>query len=192
VRFLENHDEPHAASAFPLHVHRAAALVAFLVPGLRFFQKGQLEGWRVRVSMHLGRRPTEPTDPVIKEFYQRLLEVLLRPVVRQGQWRQLECRPAWRENRTWNQFVALCWEGSTDGGRSSSERPRLICVVNYGPAPGQCYVSLPFGDLRGNKYLLRDLMGPARYERAGDDLASRGLYVDMPEWGYHVFDVVRI
>jgi hypothetical protein len=49
---------------------------------------------------------------------------------------------------------------------------------------------LPFGDLRGRQFLLRDLMGPARYERAGDDLASRGLYLDLPEWGYHVFEMV--
>jgi hypothetical protein len=27
------------------------------------------------------------------------------------------------------------------------------------------------------------------YERDGDDLVGRGLYLDMPAWGYHVFDV---
>ena len=64
-----------------------------------------------------------------------------------------------------------------------------LVVVNYGPAQGQCYVHLP-SDLRGRKYCLRDLLGPARYDREGDDLATRGLYVDMPPWGYHVFDVV--
>src|SRR5262249_35078435 len=44
TRFLENHDEPRAAGAFPPQVHRAAATVAFLVPGMRFFHEGQLEG----------------------------------------------------------------------------------------------------------------------------------------------------
>ena len=46
VRFLENHDEPRAASAFPSDVHRAAAILAFLTPGLRFFHDGQFEGRR--------------------------------------------------------------------------------------------------------------------------------------------------
>jgi hypothetical protein len=31
-------------------------------------------------------------------------------------------------------------------------------------------------------------MGPARYDRAGDELLARGLYLDMPPWGYHVFE----
>jgi hypothetical protein len=34
-------------------------------------------------------------------------------------------------------------------------------------------------------------MGPSRYERDGNDLAARGLYLDMPEWGYHVFEMKK-
>jgi hypothetical protein len=30
-------------------------------------------------------------------------------------------------------------------------------------------------------------MGSVIYERAGDELTSRGLYLDMPRWGFHVF-----
>ena len=63
ARFLENHDEPRAAHDFPPPVHQAAAVITFLTPGLRFFHEGQLEGRRVKVSMHLGRRPEEPVDP---------------------------------------------------------------------------------------------------------------------------------
>jgi len=37
VRFLENHDEPRAARTFPSDLHRAAAILTFLSPGLRFF-----------------------------------------------------------------------------------------------------------------------------------------------------------
>ena len=39
---------------------------------------------------------------------------------------------------------------------------------------------------------LADLMGSARYERSGDELASRGLYLDLAAWGYHVFDVTAL
>ena len=50
ARFLENHDEPRAAATFPNHeVHRVAALITFLSPGLRFFHQGQREGRRVRI-----------------------------------------------------------------------------------------------------------------------------------------------
>ena len=32
-------------------------------------------------------------------------------------------------------------------------------------------------------------MGPASYVRDGDNLATHGLYLDLPPWGYHVFEV---
>ena len=31
-----------------------------------------------------------------------------------------------------------------------------------------------------------------RYEREGDELARRGLYLDMPAWGHHVFEVTPL
>jgi hypothetical protein len=184
VRFLENHDEPRAADAFPVDVHRAAAVIAFFVPGMRFFHEGQLEGRRRRLSMHLGRRPEEPVDRALLEFYQRLLECLKHPVVRSGYWRLVDCQPAWEGNATSEQFVGFLWEGASD--------ERLLIAVNYGPAQGQCYVSLPWHDLRGRHFRLRDCLSDACYDRAGDDLAARGLYLDMSAWQYHIFEVARI
>ena len=39
---------------------------------------------------------------------------------------------------------------------------------------------------------LTDLMGDACYARNGDDLAARGLYLDVAPWQYHVFAVARL
>ena len=36
---------------------------------------------------------------------------------------------------------------------------------------------------------LKDLVGPASFDRDGDDLVSRGLYLDMAPWTYHVFEM---
>jgi glycosidase len=44
ARFLENHDEPRAASTFEPAVHEAAAILTFLSPGLRFFHQGTIRG----------------------------------------------------------------------------------------------------------------------------------------------------
>jgi hypothetical protein len=190
VRFLENHDEPRAAGAFPPAVHRAAAVAAYMVPGMRMFHEGQFEGRRVRVSMHLGRRPPEVPDPALGEFYGRLRECLRRPEVRQGRWQLLNCRPAWADNPTWKHFLAFLWEhGPGPQANASPEGRRLLVAVNYGPNQGQCYVTLPLLDLRGKKFLLRDLMSSTRYERDGTELANRGLYLDMPDWGYCVFEM---
>ena len=48
---------------------------------------------------------------------------------------------------------------------------------------------LPWIDLGGKKFRLRDRLSAASYDRPGDDLASRGLYLDLPAWQYHVFEV---
>jgi hypothetical protein len=180
VRFLENHDEQRAAAAFSWPVHQAAAIVTFLVPGLRFFHEGQLEGRRAKVSMHLGRRPQESEDPAIRAFYWRLCDCLKRPELREGKWQLLDCKPAWDANPTWWFYLAFDWVSET--GQT------LICVVNYGPTQGQCRVHLPFEHLASEKVLLNDFFGNASFERDGKDLAAKGLFIDLPAWGYNVFD----
>jgi hypothetical protein len=180
ARFMENHDEPRAAVTFAPATHQAAAVITYLSPGLRFFHQGQFEGRRKRISPHLVRAPVEPTDDGVKRFYERLLGVLRKPVVRNGDWRLLECVPAWDGNWTWDGFLAFGWQLDT---------ARMLVVVNYAGNQGQCYVRVPFAHLFGRVVRLNDLMSGARYERAGSELASTGLYVDLPSWGYHVFEV---
>lgn len=183
VRFLENHDEARAAAVFPVPVHQAAAVVTYLLPGLHFFHEGQLDGRRVRANLHLARRPDEPPNPVLREFYRRLLAILQREEPSQGLWRLFDCRPAWQDNPTWKQFLTFGWQ---------SDRRWLLVVVNYGPSQGQCYVNMPLPELRGKVWRLADLLSPAHYDRHGHDLVGRGLYLDMPEWGYHVFEMTPL
>ena len=123
ARFLENHDEPRAAATFAPEVHRAAAVLTFLTPGLRFFHQGQREGKRVRIPVHLGRGPVEAAEPGIAAFYDRLLECLKDPAFRDGDWQLLECRPAWDGNGTWDSFVAFSWTGP--GERAPARRRQL-------------------------------------------------------------------
>jgi glycosidase len=181
ARFLENHDEPRAAATFHQDVHEAAAVITFLSPGLRFFHQGQFEGRTKRVSPHLVRAPKEAAQDGLRQFYERLLAVLRQPVVRDGQWELLDCRPAWEGNGTSDNFMAWSWQAG-DGQR------RLI-TVNYAGCQSQCYVHLPFSDLADHQVRLKDLMSEACYDRDGNDLLSRGFYLDLPAWGYHVFEV---
>jgi hypothetical protein len=181
ARFLENHDEPRAAATFAPGMHEAAAVITFLSPGLRFFHQGQFEGRRKRISPHLVRAPVEPVDEAVQRFYDGLLAVLRQAGVRGGQWRLLECVPAWDGNGTWDGFIAWSWE-APDGQR------RLV-AVNYAASQGQCYVRLPLPDLAGRAVRLKDLMSPASYDRDGSDLVSRGLYLDVPAWTHHAFEM---
>jgi glycosidase len=183
ARFLENHDEPRAATAFAPDVHKAAAVLTFLSPGLRFFHQGQFEGRKRRISPHLGRAPKEPIDEELRRFYARLLGVLRQEGVRDGRWQLLECTPAWEGNGTWDCFVTFGWQGRAG--------ERLVVTVNFAPNRSQCYVRLPFPDLGNRRWRLQDLMGDAVYHREGKDLHSRGFYQDVPPWNASVFSLTE-
>ena len=183
ARFLENHDEPRAAATFAPGEHEAAAVITFLSPGLRFFHQGQFEGRTKRISPHLVRGPEEPIDQRLAQFYDRLLTVLRKPVVRDGRWGLLECLPAWEGNWTSDCFVAFVWQGPDD--------ERLLVTVNYAPNRSQCYVRLPFADIGNSQWRLEDLLGDAIYEREGNDLQARGLYLDEPPWQASIFALTK-
>ena len=93
-------------------------------------------------------------------------------------------RAGWDRNLTWDCFVASLWQRQ-DGGR------RLV-AVNYAGNQSQCYVRLPLPDLGTRSVSFQDLMGTARHDRDGNDLLARGLYLDLPPWGYHVFDITTV
>jgi hypothetical protein len=117
----------------------------------------------------------------LAEVYAGLLACLKDPAFRDGDWQLLECRPAWDGNETWKAFVCFSWTGPGD--------LRRLVAVNYAPHQSQCYVATGWPDLDARIWRLQDRTGPAVYDRAGDDLARQGLYIDMPAWGYHVFAV---
>jgi glycosidase len=180
ARFLENHDEPRAAAEFADEVHEAAAILTFFSMGLRFFHQGQFEGKKKRISPHLGRGPIEPVNERLQKFYQILLTVLQQPVFRNGNWKLLECAPAWDGNRSHDNYICFAWE-TNDGNNKS------LVVVNYSPEKSQCYLKLSFTDLAGKNWLLQDKFSVVKFERSGDDLQLKGLYLDEPGWKYYVF-----
>ena len=181
IRFLENHDEQRAASAFPFEAHKAAAIIAYLAPGLRFFHDGQLEGRRHHLSMHLGRRPAETVNSEIQAFYFSLLEVLKESTVRWGSWKLLEIRPAWDGNPSYSRFICRSWE--------YTKQRRLLVVVNYSADWGQCRVMLPAWQHLGRKLLLQDRMSDTELTLDGSKMEQEGLYLDLRPWQFHVFDV---
>jgi hypothetical protein len=93
----------------------------------------------------------------------------------------LECAPVWHDNATSDNFIAFRWE------RNPHES--LCMVVNYSPQQSQCFMRMPFPELVSRTVRFHDLLSTDYYDRPGDDLLSRGLFVDIPAWGYHVFDV---
>ena len=181
ARFLENHDEPRAAQEFPFGKHKAAAVITFVSPGLRFFHQGQFEGRKTHISPHLIRAPKEPVVEEIQQFYDKLLAVLKNPVIRDGNWSLIECWQAWDGNESHRDILSFYWV-SEDGDAA-------LVVVNYSDHNSQCYVQLPTANIVGGTLRFKDMMGSASYDRDGGEISSKGLFLDMPEWGYHIFEI---
>ena len=181
ARFLENHDEPRAAAVFPGGVYEAAAIITYLVPGLRFFHDGQFEGKRTRISPHLIRGPEEEANEDLARFYEKLMAILRRPEVREGEWRLCDCGPAWAGNESSDGFIAFTWKGPGE--------QFLLAVVNYSPTQGQCRVRLPFSNLASKQWRFDDQIGSQIYHGDGAELAAKGLFVEFRPWQAAVLTV---
>ncbi|MFI7600356.1 alpha-amylase [Actinoplanes sp. NPDC049681] len=174
LRFIENHDEPRAATALPGGRDRAAAVAIATLPGATLWHQGQFEGRRVQLPVFLGRRPDEPVDNELARFYRRLIAAAA--LLRRGSWTLLGVT-GWPDNPTHRNLLAWAWHGSL---------PHHLVVVNLADHASQGRVPLPWEALRGREWRLTDLVEGQVYRRDGAELAGAGLYVDLPPWGAHV------
>ena len=175
VRFLENHDEPRAAATFPKPKHRAAAVTVMTLPGAKLIYEGELEGRRVKLPVQLGRRPDEPVDTDLLDFYRRLLKIEVS-----GEWRLCD-HSGWPDNASYRNIVAWCWQDNTR---------RTLIAVNLSSSPAQARVKLPWNDLAGQSWRLTDEFSGAVYTpRDGNEMRDPGLYVDLGPWSFNIFSV---
>lgn len=181
LRFIENHDEPRAAATFPPEKLRAAALTIATLPGARLFHEGQFDGRKVRLPVFLQRRPAEPADRELREFYKRLLAAVNRPVLREGQWSLCD-RTGWPDNSSFQNLVAWKW---------AKEDERYLIVVNLSGSAAQGKVQVQWPGGTSGRWKLVDVLSGANYERDGDAMSSPGLYVDLRPWNYHFFGCRR-
>ncbi|MGB0010789.1 MAG: alpha-amylase family glycosyl hydrolase [Candidatus Sulfotelmatobacter sp.] len=182
LRFIENHDEPRAATAFFPAKRRAAALVASTLPGTRLFHEGQFEGRKVRLPVFLGRRPAEHFDRDLHGFYTALLEAINRPVFHWGEWTLCD-RAGWPDNESFRNLVAWTWVLDDE---------HYLIAVNLSDRPVQARIQIPWADVGGELWHLLDLLSGALYEWDGDKLLSDGLYVELGPWNYHFFHRMRV
>jgi hypothetical protein len=172
IRFIENHDEPRAAATFTPARARAAAVVMSTLEGARLYHDGQFEGRRTRIPVFLGREPDEAADEDLRWFYQQLLQAIADADLRNGDWRRCEC-VGWPDNDSYRRLVSWCW---------SNGASRHLVVVNLSDDAAQAQVRLPWQDLGGRSWTLTDRLDGRRFDRAGDELASDGLYVAIDGW----------
>jgi hypothetical protein len=176
IRFIENHDELRAAQVFSQDKARAAAVVLATLPGAKLLHDGQFEGRKVKLPVFLKRRPIEGVDYDLKAFYGRLMKAINIPVIQGGMWRL--CRlSGWPENPSWMNMASWCWQ---------KDQEICLTVVNLSDTRSQARVHLSGVNLAGMMVKMTDIMKNEIYERAGNEMAEIGLYVDLEPWAYHV------
>jgi glycosidase len=179
LRFLENHDEPRAAAAFPAAKERAAAVAFATLPGARLFHEGQFAGRKIRLPVFLGRLPQEPEDDGLRSFYQNLVQSLAKSVLRDGEWNLCQLS-GWPANQTCQNLLAWAWHKGQE---------KYLIVVNFSDSPAQGRVRVPWPELSGRAWRLSDALSRARYDRDGQEMSNPGLYVELSPWNYHFFTI---
>jgi hypothetical protein len=165
VRLIENHDEPRAAAAFEPDKERAAAVVIATLPGATLYHEGQFEGRKIKLPVQLGRRPEEPFDAGLRDFYARLLRSRC-----EGDWQLLEAT-GWPDNSTCANLLAWRWRRGDQ---------RAIIVINYAGTSSQGRIRLPWPDLTGKPWRLTDALTSEVFVRGGGEL-----FVDLGPWQVH-------
>jgi hypothetical protein len=177
LRFVENHDEPRAATAFGSTRSQVAAVTALTQTGARLVHNGQLEGATVHLPVFLGRYRSEPTDAGLIDFYRSFLAALADPTFRYGRWRLCD-RSGWLGDAKYQDLIAWCWDGNT----------RWLIVVNLSDGTAAAKVRTPWPDLRGHQCHLSDPTQHIAFLRSGDDLVD-GLFVELDAWKWHMLRV---
>ena len=181
VHFLENHDEPRVATRLAPSEHRAAALAALGLPGMRLLHEGQLTGARLQTCIHLGRRAIEEAQPEVAICYRQILDVLQKTSVGRGKAELLRPSAAWDGNPTCENFIVVQWQESAGSFRFD------LVVVNLASHRSQCYVRLHIDGLAEHRWQMTDLLGDEIHVRPGCSLQQRGLYLDLAAHGAQLF-----
>jgi len=181
IRFIENHDEQRAIIAFGKEKSKAAAILALTLPGARLIYEGQMKGYKIKLPVQLGRRQSEEEDQGILEFYLQLLNSLPEKKMGEGIWSMCEVDPTGDLSNT--NLISFVWQFKEN---------YLLIVVNFSPYLAKGNVRIENIDYGSTKWNFTDLLTQNGFVYEGDHLDAHGLFVELPAWNGHIFDLRKI
>ena len=178
ARFLENHDEQRRADVIANDRLPAVGTLMGTLPGMRFYQQGELEGCKIRLPITLRVAAVEPPDPYSVAFFRKILALTREDVFHDGNWNPLE-------------VVA---EGYTSPAGLLVYEWRLkddwkIIAVNLAAGASQGRVRLGDRVSSALQYIFYDELNEVRYDRTGDELHGVGLFVRLEGFQAHIFNI---
>ncbi len=183
IRFIENHDEARAMETFGEDRQRPAAALICTLPGATLLHQGQIEGRRIKLPVHINRAPEESPRPALERFYRRLLREVSHPLYHQGQWSMIEPEPIHPADYTHNNLLMYVWTDAPDA--------RLV-VVNLSGEWSRAAIHLDaWLRLENRNWLLYDVLSESYTKQSGEALHERGLQLETPPYGAHIFRFER-
>lgn len=177
VRFLENHDEPRAASVFGETRMPAVAVLAATVPGMHFFNDGQLDGVTTKLIVQLARAREETVNSAMRQAYERILNIANASEFHAASWKLLEAQEA--GDRTNSDLIAYLWNG---------ERGCKLVVVNLGNGPARGKIFLPDELLVEKSIRFHELLNDSSFAASSTDLKRDGFVVKLDAFGAQIFE----
>ena len=181
IRFIENHDEERAVTKFGKEKSLAAAAAMSTVKGLKLYYDGQLEGWKTKLPVQLGRLPEERISKRVKSFYTNILEITKDDVFKLGNWTMIEPMPAGEGNISYKNFLTWIWDYKNEF---------RIVVINYSPGTSQCRLNINIESAKENIILL-DLLTGDEYVRSIKEIKTPGLFIELKGYHCHIFSGIE-
>jgi glycosidase len=178
ARFLENHDEPRRAEVIPNDRLPAVGTLMGTLPGMHFYQQGELEGCKIHLPITLRVAADEQPDAFSIAFFQKILSLTREDVFHNGNWSPLEVAaegytsPAgllvyeWRSKKAWKIIAVNLAAGASQGRVRLGDRIDLA-----------------------QQYVFYDKLNEVRYDRAGEELHNVGLFVRLEGFQAHIFSI---
>ncbi|QPC84862.1 alpha-amylase [Phototrophicus methaneseepsis] len=186
VRFIENHDEPRAASEFGIERSKPAAVMICTLPGATLLHDGQFWGRHVKLPVQIRRQPDEELDMDLFEFYQTLLAEASNDIYRTGEWRMFHRGPVTDKKQTGHEHVvAYGWQNGEDC--------RLI-LLNMADENVSAMIDLDgWGDaLYPYRWQAEDALTGTTMSFSGDEVSELGLPIEMDPYDMYIFRLMPV
>lgn len=184
VRFIENHDEQRALTAFGLERSQAAAVLVTLLPGASLIHEGQTEGRRTKLPVQLGRRSEEAIDESLSSFYRALIREAAHPCYHNGVYMALGAHPILGSDKGHEALIAFAWALGDDW---------RIVIVNYSAQPVEARVMLPRPSIGGFQlWEFANALSGNTVLHSGDDILTAGLSVELTAYGAQVLTMRQV
>lgn len=132
VVFIENHDENRSAKVFKSKIN--STIISFLtMPGMKLIYDGQLEGEKIKYPVQLGKTPDVKVSKQIKEFYDKILEIVNEEVYKRGTFNLITPHKIKAGDNSDENILAWYWK---------SDRKLMLTIVNYSTKNSNCKISL--------------------------------------------------